>query len=153
MRLAWITVTVFFSVSLTARADSFQYSLSDNIGDAVVYLSPSLTTTTTTIPDSSLQTCSLLSYTCVSLTLLKLASSDDFQVLVNGPNGAGDVNFFFASGAFSSVGTYQTTSGDNEGTLVITSEATTAVTPEPSSLLLLSTSLLGAGLLTRKQFA
>ena len=151
-RSAALLAVLIAAASVSARADSFSYSFTDTT-DApnqifFTYVSPTLITTTTTFVPL---TCMVESNPCINATFTfdPTSTVDPAEISLQGSKtGIGD---FFTSTAFlTTLGT--NTAFDGHVTLTITDLSTTSSVPEPSTIALLGTGILGLAGAARRKF-
>jgi PEP-CTERM motif len=149
-----VVLTVFFAAStLAARADSFSYSFTDTTDSVVdynyfTYISPTLITTTTTFLPL---TCRINGVACsyVMFTFDPTSTVGPAELTLQAPK-TGDGYFFNSVDFLTTPGT--NTAFNGHLTLTITDLSTTSSVPEPSTIALLGTGILGLAGAARRKF-
>lgn len=159
-KLAVHTVAVVCLLGLTcplghASVTEVQYTFFAQIGGndsaSAQFLSPTFIATDTAIPASQLESCQFIGLPCASVTLkpdffvTNLGFLDVFQLRSVNGIGVGDG---FPNGAFGAYGTYF----DLTGTALLSVQSFTFIpTPEPSTLSLMGSGVMGlVGFLRRR---
>jgi hypothetical protein len=147
------TLAILTAVHPTAHADSYSYAFTDTTDAPLqtffTYISPTLITTTTTFVPL---TCMVDSTACTDVMFVFDPGStvDPAEIAINAPTvGIGD---YFNSTAFlTTLGT--NTAFDDRVTLTINDLSPVSPMPEPSSLVLLATGVLGMAKSLRRKFS
>ena len=166
MRLRWlVAAAALLSASLAARADTYNYSFTEtqfgNTGNttAVSFDEPAILTSPTRILAADFVSSSTTYPDSVSDVVIYPLYAED---CTGPPDSCVEVDFsgndsaaaFFPGTNLTSVGVYTYNANGETATLTITDlSVPTSVTPEPSSIALLSTGLLGIAGVVRKRFA
>ena len=151
-RSAALLAVLFTAASVSSHADSFSYSFSDTT-DApnqifFTYVSPTLITTTTTFVPL---TCMVESTPCINVTFTfdPTSTVDPAEISLQGSK-TGVSDFFNSTAFLTTLGT--NTAFNGHVTLTITDLSTTPSVPEPSTIALFGTGVLGLAGIARRKF-
>jgi hypothetical protein len=156
MRLDMVlSAAVLFLYAATAVSANVTYVFSgttvNGLQEAFQYTSPSLITTVTAIPTTSLDSCTRCLYVPNAFIYFNPAPSGPSEYVVFSDQINTSYGYQFPSGSIGSLGTHQAYSsgpGLNIGTLTVSQSPPQAPppTPAPPSLILILTGLLAVGL-------
>jgi hypothetical protein len=145
-----LSAAVLFLYSATAGSANVVYQFSGTtitgLQEAFQYTSPSLITTTTAIPTTSLDSCTRCLYGSNVFIYFNIAPSGPYDSVVFSDQINTSYGYDFPSGSIGSLGThlpYNAAIG-NVGTLTVSQSP--PPTPAPPSLILILTGLLAVGL-------